>query len=88
MARVTDRKDWFDLWFRDKQSMLALMVENLADDLRAGYCYCGVSATRQRAEIERYALEMDDQITVLFRKTYEERNRWCFYDMKRRGAVE
>jgi len=32
MARLTDRNDWFDLWYEDKQSMIATMARNMAAD--------------------------------------------------------
>lgn len=43
MARVTDRNDWFDIWFADKQGMIDCMTRNMAADLEAGYDYFGNS---------------------------------------------
>lgn len=86
--RVSDRNDWFELWVSDKQSMINTMVMNMAADLKVGYDYFGNSISRQRAEIEKYKAEFDKQVDEF--KTMDENavNRWCFYDMKKRGAIE
>lgn len=87
-VRITDRNDWFDLWFADKQSMLETMTKNMASDLSHGYGYFGNCITRQRKEIEEYKCEFDKQMDEF--KTMDEKavNRWCFYDMKKRGVIE
>lgn len=88
MARVTDRNDWFDLWFEDKKSIVSTMVRNMAADLAAGYDYFGANIAKQRDEINRYKAEFDAEIDAF--KSMEETavNRWCFYDLKKRGAIE
>lgn len=87
MARLTDRNDWFDLWFEDKQGMIATMTRNMAADLAAGYDYFGNSIAEQRRGIERYKADFDRQMDEF--KTMDEAavNRWCFYDLKKRGAI-
>lgn len=88
MARLNERGDWFDLWFDDKQGMISTMTKNMAADLAAGYDYFGNCIKRQRQEIERYKTEFDRQMDEF--KTMDEAavNRWCFYDLKKRGAIE
>ena len=54
MARVTDRNDWFDIWFADKQGMIDCMIRNMAADLEAGYDYFGNSIRSQREAIETW----------------------------------
>lgn len=88
MSRLSDRNDWFDLWFEDKQSIIACMVRNMADDLAAGYNYFGNSMTRQRAELERYKAQFDSEIDAFKAMDETAVNRWCFYDLKKRGAIE
>lgn len=41
MARVTERDDWFEIWFTDKKAMIETMVHNMAADLENGYDYFG-----------------------------------------------
>lgn len=88
IMRVSDRNDWFELWFSDKQSMVNTMVRNMQDDLNAGYDYFGNSIRKQMKEIDEYKAEFDKQMDEF--KTMDENavNRWCFYDMKKRGAIE
>ena len=87
MCRVTDRDDWFDLWLEDRNSILACMVSNMASDLAAGYDYYGKSISEQRAEIDAYKAETDRKLGSFAFLTEKEVNRYCFYDMKRRGAI-
>ena len=86
--RVTDRNDWFDLWFDDKQSMANIMIKNMAADLAAGYDYFGACITNQREMIDSYKARFDAEMDSF--KTMDEKqvNRWCYYDMKKRGAIE
>lgn len=87
MCRVTDRDDWFDLWYADRQSILETMVSNMASDLKAGYSYYGKSIMEQREAIEAYKADMDKKVGSFAFLTEQEVNRYCFYDMKRRGAI-
>lgn len=88
MSRVTDRTDWFDIWFEDKQGMLSTMIRNMSADLDCGYDYFGKSISHQRESIEEYKKEFDREMEQF--KTMDEKqvNRWCFYDMKKRSVIE
>lgn len=87
-SKLSDRDDWFDLWFEDKKSILQTMIQNMADDLEVGYTYFGACIQRQKAMIDEYKKCFDEQMDVF--KAMEEKavNRWCFYDLKKRGAIE
>lgn len=67
--------------------MLETMILNMADDLRAGYDLFGECIGRQRAAIDAYKAQFDDEVELL--KTMDERRaeRWCYYDMKKHGAI-
>ena len=88
MARVTERNDWFDLWFKDKQSMMQTMVRNMTSDLDAGYDFFGKAIQNQIQAINDYKSQFDVEMDRF--KTMDEKavNRWCFYDMKKRGVIE
>ena len=88
MARVTDSNEWFDLWYSDKNSMLATMYRNMSADITAGYNPLGVCIQRQLKEIEAYRVEMESQISEFWKMDEKQVNRWCFYDMKKRGVIE
>ena len=87
-SRVTDSKEWFDMWFDDKKSMLGIMYRNMADDLSAGYDYFGNSIKNQKRDIAEYEEEFDRQLDAFKSMSDQEVNRWCFYDMKKRGVIE
>lgn len=82
------RDDWFDLWHDDKQSILDTMVKNMVSDLDAGYNYFGNSISKQRVEISKYKEQFESETMSLYAMTADEANRWCFYDMLRRGAID
>lgn len=81
------REEWFEIWLDDKQAMLATMVRNMAADLEAGYDYFGSCISRQREMIAAYKAEFDAQLMSFADMTEEKRNRWCYYDMLRRGVI-
>jgi len=88
MSRVTDRNDWFDIWFTDKECMIECMVRNMAADLDAGYDYFGNSIRSQREAIEAYKADFEKQLDEFKLMDEKQVNRWCFYDMKKRGVIE
>lgn len=86
-ARLSDRDDWFILWEEDKNAMLETMQANLASDLAAGYNPYGLAIMNQRNDIAVYMRGIADAYDMF--KTMDETsiNRWCFYDLKKRGAI-
>lgn len=86
-SKLSDRNDWFDVWQDDKESILYCMIKNMASDLNVGYDYFGKSISEQRKAIEDYKRNIDETYDLF--KTMEESavNRWCFYDLKKRGAI-
>ena len=86
-ARITDRDNWFQIWFEDRESILNTMVRNMAADLEAGYNYFGQSITKQRQEIQRYKEETDNTLDSFKDMDEKAVNRWCFYELKKHGAI-
>lgn len=86
-VRISDRDDWFEIWFEDKQSMIEIMTSNMAADLQAGYDFFGNSIQSQMRDIQEYKNRFDAQMEDF--KFMEDKavNRWCFYDLKKRGAI-
>lgn len=87
MARVTDSNEWFEIWFADKNSMIDTMYRNMAADISAGYQPQGACIQRQLADIDEYRKEFETQMSEFWKMTEAEVNRWCFYDMKKRGVI-
>ena len=87
MARITDRNDWFDVWFEDRESILNTMVRNMASDLNAGYDYFGQSITKQKQEIAEYKVQTDKTLDMFKDMDEKAVNRWCFYELKKHGAI-
>ncbi len=86
-SRVTDRDDWMDVWQDDKESILETMIKNMTADLNNGYDYFGKSIVEQRKTIEAYRKEIDATFDLFKTMDEKEVNRWCFYDLKKRGAI-
>lgn len=87
MARITDRNDWFEIWFEDRESILNTMMRNMGADLAAGYDYFGQSITKQRQEIQKYKEETDSILDTFKDMDEKAVNRWCFYELKKHGAI-
>lgn len=88
MARITDSNDWFEIWFKDKQSIINTMIKNMAADLDACSKIVVPCIRKQQADIETYKAQFDEEMDMF--KDMEEKavNRWCYYDLKKRGAIE
>lgn len=87
-TKISDRIDWFELWQDDRECMLSTMIRNMAADLNAGYDYFGRCIINQREEIENYKKETESAFDLFKAMTEEQVNRWCFYDLKKRGVIE
>lgn len=85
--QVAIRNDWFELWFSDKQSMIDTMIRNMAADLEAGYNYFGKCITEQREMIDQYKTQFDAEMDAFKTMDDKQVNRWCYYDMKKRGVI-
>lgn len=88
MARISDRDDWFDLWFMDKHNMIEIMIRNMQSDLDAGYSPSSKSIVNQKVAIENYKIRFNQELSNFKAMNDKQVNRWCFYDMKKRGAIE
>lgn len=86
--RVTDRDDWFDLWLADKKAMIATMRQNMCDDINAGYNPNGECIKKQREEITQYEFLMNNELSSFVNMSDREVNRYCYYDMLKRGVIE
>ena len=88
VIRYTKSVDWTSLWELDKKSIICTMYRNMDADLSAGYDPFGNSIRSQREQIAAYEQEYLDTLEKFKTMTEEEINHWCFYDLKKRGAIE
>ena len=79
--------DWFGMWFEDKIAMLETMQRNLVADLDAGYNPAGSSITKSKNEIQNYRRDFFDTMDKFRFMTEEQTQHYCFYDLKKRGAI-
>ena len=89
--RFTDKApgDWYHLWCEDKESTLMTRVKNLCDDLTSrSVSPTSISAGEQIAEIMNARNHLMVDYHRLRFMSPEDRARWCFDDMKRRGVIE
>lgn len=84
---ITETETWFDIWYSDRQNMLDTMIRNMQSDLDCGYDYFGKSITSQRQMIDEYKNDFDKQMDKFKEMEDSVVNRWCYYDMKKRGVI-
>ena len=78
---------WFDIWFEDKQGILQVMRENMAADLNAGYDPDGKSIREQIEEYKQYKEQFEAKLDEFAGMDDKRVDRWCYYDLKKRGAI-
>ncbi len=88
MIKYNPKVDWFSLWYSDRKSMADTMRRNLKADLDAGYDLMGHSVINQYQDINQYEEETEKVLMGFVEMTEGKVNRWCFYDMLRRGAID
>lgn len=78
---------WFEIWFEDMEMIINTMVRNLQADLNAGYNPTGYLISKQRIDIEEKRRYLDLQLERFKGMEDNKVNRWCYYDLKKRGAI-
>lgn len=87
MARITERNDWFGIWYDDKCAMIETMTRNMQADLEAGYNPAGHSIRKQTVEIEEYEMRFDREMELLKYMDWGKVQHWCYMDLKKRGVI-
>lgn len=88
MSKYSDFKgEWFEMWEEDVKSILATMYKNMSDDLSVGYDPLGNSIKKELEDIAEYRKYINDCYETF--KTLDEVavDRWCFYELKKKGAI-
>lgn len=85
---MRDTTNYFKIWFEDKECIIDTMVRNMQSDLNHGYNYFGNSITKQRSAIDKYKKEFDAQMEKFKGMEDTKVNRWCKYDLLKRGVIE
>lgn len=88
MKKFKGRTDWFELWLGDRRSIEHTMRKNMQSDLDAGYRPDGACITNQKADIAEYVAVTNGCLSCFVNWGEEKVNRWCYYDLLKRGAIE
>lgn len=78
---------YFRIWFEDRQSILETMKRNMLADLEAGYDPEGRSIRKQKVNIEKFEIEFEERIDQFKNMEDGKVERWCYYDLIKRGAI-
>lgn len=78
---------WFEIWFQDMQSIISTMQRNMQADIEVGYNPQGHCIHKQRVEIEEKQRIFDLQVEQFKYMEDSKVERWCYYDLKKRGAI-
>ncbi len=80
--------DWVTMWINDKKDIMNIMVENMKSDLAVGYDFFGKSIQEQIHMMEDYKAQYEKELMALADFEEAKAQRWCYYDLLRRGAIE
>lgn len=81
-------EDWFLMWNDDKRAMIDTMKRNVEADIDAGYNERGFTVVKAKEALDRYIRRYEDDVESFKRMTEKDVQRWCFYDLVKRGVVE
>ena len=87
-AKYSDFKgEWFSMWEEDVKSILATMYKNMSDDLSVGYDPFGMSIKKELEDIAEYRQYIDNCYETFKPMAEEAVDHWCFYELKKKGAI-
>ena len=85
-------KNYFEIWYEDKQSMIETMKRNMISDLKCGYNPNGNTIKREEKELEEYMRKFAEEMEMLKALTLSHTERkienWCKLDLLKRGVIE
>lgn len=82
-------ESWFEMWYKDKQNMLSIMVDNINADLKTGYNPLGNSIKSQIEMISAYKTDIENTLDKFVQFDNDSKiERWCYHDMLKRGVIE
>lgn len=80
--------DYIEIWMDDYEWIIDCMVRNMQSDLACGYNPHGKSILEQISMISETKKRRDDGIEKIAQFESDRRaQRWCYMDLKRRGAI-
>ena len=88
MLRYDRKEDYVTMWEDDKKAMVKTMYRNMNADLECGYNPLGTAIQRQKQEIDEYEKQIHAAYDQWVFMTEDQVNKWCFYDMKKRGVID
>lgn len=81
------KNDWFAIWCADYEGLIETAIRNLCADLAVGYNPYGESIKRSRAVVDEFKTRYADGLEKLKSLDEKQAGRWCYLDMKKRGAI-
>lgn len=88
MSRYTKGIDYISMFFADIESLIITGHRNLCADLEAGYSLDSKAIKFEKdfiADCEKRRADAAERFKTM---TDEEANRWAYYDLLKRGAIE
>ena len=88
MCKYSDNKgEWFEMWYDDKKWIISIMYRNMASDLDNGYNPLGKAIREQKIMIDNYEQDINNTLDKFSTMDEKQVDKWCFYDLLKRGAI-
>ena len=83
-----EKINWFEIWCDDKESIINTMYRNMQSDIECGYDPNGKCIKDQREAINAYEDDYHKKLMDIANMDSDQKvNRWCYCDLKVRGAI-
>ncbi len=81
------RTDWFDVWCADWEGLIETQARNIQSEIEAGWKYKSARVQNEIRILNEFNGEYKMNLGRFGGMTDEEVNRYCYYDLLRRGAI-
>lgn len=81
------RKDWFDVWCADWEGLIETQARNVQSEIDAGWKYKSDRVQNELRILNKFNGEYRRQLGRFASMEDKEVNRFCYYDLLRRGAI-
>lgn len=79
--------NWIEIWCDDYTSLIDCAIRNMQSDLECGYDPNGFSIWQSKSAIAELRERYENGLNRIAEMEEKAAQRWCYYDLKKRGAI-
>ena len=81
------KADWLEVWIDDWESLIETQNRNIQSELQAGFKWTGQHVQHEVKILKEFDSKYRDGLEKFKYMDEREVQRWCYFDLLKRGAI-